>query len=309
MGGRTLNRFSVRITVLGALVALAAAATASADPGPTLARFLDPDPGFLSELRLPPLRTGGHFISLAQETGTEWGWENDVKKGKIPGKGSELHEGVETIKEKKPPEPPRGSDKPREGTETTARAADGSDAGPLGGTVWAKKTRIGVGFGGLLPFGEKEESFDTGFLGGVHLGFGLPSLIGGLTVTMEVRLLGGTTSSTGQTDGFDVSAIVFMAKDDLLFHFFPRQKSFNIYYFLGLSLGYESTSAKRTLAGGGTESKSDTALWFLVDTGFGAWIGLADAVDLVLKFEFNLVPVTENVPFFVVGEAGVQVKF
>ena len=76
--------------------------------------------------------------------------------------------------------------------------------------------------------------------------------------------------------------------------------------FAGIGLGFESISADRP---GTSDSESDSALWFVLDAGLGAWIRITGPVDLVLRLEFDLPPTSENVPFFMVGEAGLQIAF
>ena len=156
--------------------------------------------------------------------------------------------------------------------------------------------------------GAKEEAFNTGQMAGLLVGFALPPFIQGITITTEIRLLEGTTSSWNQESGHDVSAFLVVLKNDYLVHFLPRHTSFNLFYFLGLSFGLETASAKRATTTG-TEKDSGTAVWFVIDTGLGAWVNLGGPVDLLLRLEFNLVPVSKNVGFFVVGTAGIQVKF
>ncbi|MCU0723421.1 MAG: hypothetical protein MUC63_07380, partial [Planctomycetes bacterium] len=88
------------------------------------------------------------------------------------------------------------------------------------------------------------------------------------------------------------------------FHFFPESKAFNVHWFLGISLGIERTTATK----GSTETTS-TDVWFLADTGFGAWLNLAGPLDLILRLEFDVIPVTKNVPFYAVGLIGLQARF
>jgi hypothetical protein len=250
-----------------------------------------------------PARARAVLLPLLQDEGTEWGWDT-VRKGEK--KNTEKETGGEEIEKKKEEtevrdDPKWGEgpiDEPRRGIDERAR-----------GAAWARKTRIGFSGGAFLPFGAKEESFGTGGTGGIVLGFGLPPLIEGITITSELRIQVALTESGEQSGGFDVQSTLLLFKKDFLFHFFPYEKAFNLFAFVGVGAGYEMTSADPTDPASALDGDSESAFWFLADGGFGAWVNLGGPVDLVLKLEFNFIPVTENVPFFVVGEGGLQVKF
>jgi|GEM_PF-2026983 len=232
-------------------------------------------------------------------TGDAWGWEDlgGLTREKIGGRGG--GSGIELEG--------RGRAAPGE-SERTGVERFGEEPrtlyeeSPRG--LPAKRTRIGLEFGAFLPFGEKEDSFSTGIVGGAFFGFGLPDLIEGVTLSDELRVLGGQTRSEEQDSGHDVSAILLLFRNDILFHFFPQKSDFNLCFFFGASVGYESVSADRE-----GDFDSDSALWFAVQGGFGVWVGLGGPVDLVLKIEIDLIPVTDNVPVFALGEAGIQVRF
>lgn len=199
-------------------------------------------------------------------------------------------------------EPGKGGEEPLPGGEEEfGPAAAGEDQ--------ARKLRIGLEFGGFAPLGAKEEGYSAGGIAGVFFGFGLPRFLGDLTVTSEIRLLGGTTSSTGQEAGYDVDTTLIFIKDDYLLHFFPRKRAFNAWWFVGLCLALEMSEATREVSPGVTESTSETFPGFLIDTGFGAWINLGGPIDLLFKLEFNFVPMSKNVSFFTVGEIGIQARF
>lgn len=170
---------------------------------------------------------------------------------------------------------------------------------------WATRMRIGIEFGAFLPFGAKEDAYSTGELGGAFFGFKLPPLIPGILVTNEVRLLGGYTSSSDQESGHDVSALVLLFRNDVLFHILPGGDDFNIFFFAGVGLGFESLSAERS--GGGSES--DSAFWFVIDGGLGGWVRISGPLDLVLRLEFDIPPLSDNTSLFLVGEAGIQITF
>ncbi len=257
-----------------------------------------------------------------ESSGEGWGWGEEEKKDEGSGEssGDGWGWGEEEGGAESPPSGEGGEDsgwgegwEEGEGWQETGPAdvpveAQEEDAPSPARREWVQDTRIGIEFGAFLPFGAKKEAFDTGELGGVFLGFGLPPIIEPISITNELRVLGGYTLSEEQDTGYDVTTILFLLKDDLLFHFFPQGRSLDIYVFVGLSFALESSSASRTL-GTETEEESGTFPGFLVDAGFGAWITLSGPVDLLLRLEFDLVPMSDNVPFFAVGQAGIQVRF
>lgn len=183
---------------------------------------------------------------------------------------------------------------------------DTAPSGPV--REWVRDVRIGIEFGAFLPFGAEKEAFETGELGGVLFGFGLPSILEGVVITNELRVLGGYTLSKEQETGFDVKTTLFLFKDDLLFHFLPRGRGFGLYAFVGIALALENSSAEKDLLTS-TDERSESFTQFLVDGGLGAWITLSGPVDLLLRLEFDLVPMADNVPFFAVGQVGLQVRF
>ncbi|MHC5036849.1 MAG: hypothetical protein ACYTHM_06020 [Planctomycetota bacterium] len=260
---------------------------------------------------LRPLKIGEGLVALRQDPGEEWGWHTAGKEEEPQSQlERETFQGDEkfipvirpTRAKKSPRSPRRAEERPT----PSGEPSDGDIEGRR--TAMAERFRIGLEAGGFIPFGEKEEAFNTGLMGGVFAGFGLPTLIQGLTITSELSLLAGMTSSE-QEGGIEVSSTIVMVRDDFLFHFFPNEKSFNLYYFIGISFGYEMTSADSPASSGtGTETDSGTAVWFLFDTGLGSWVNLGGPVDLILKIDFNLVPITDNIPFFIVGQVGIQVK-
>jgi hypothetical protein len=303
-GNRVAGRGAVFLASIGiVLLSLGSAGQASAEPGAVSVReFVELRSLLIEDAPPLPFTVESSFLSLLQDQGQEWGW----------GTAGEEETGAtesEEYEEKKPEKREETSDVRdvdwREG-ETPGPGGDFGRAEK--GEIWAKKFRIGVEGGGFLPFGA-EESFEGGGTGGVFAGFGLPTLIDGVTITSEVRALFAATESPDQDTGFDVSSMIFMFKKDFLFHFFPTNRAFDLYFFVGLGVGYERTEAEPGSAGSGLEDESNAGMWFLADGGFGAWINLGGPVDLVLKLEFNLIPVTDNVPFFAVGEGGFQVKF
>ncbi|MHC4778138.1 MAG: hypothetical protein ACYTFG_06120 [Planctomycetota bacterium] len=250
---------------------------------------------------------GGEEEGGGEEGGDGWGWGEDEGGGE---------EGGET-----PPESPGGGSEEGGGEWGDWGDEGGMDEGggeeptpgpsrredPSGPSVsYAKKTRIGFDFGGFLPFGSKEEDYEAGGVGGFFIGFGLPPFLGSLTVTTELHVGGAITGSSGQTNGYDVTTNLILGKLDLLFHFMPNSRKFNLNYFLGLAVGYEMSSAK-DVATGVTTTESYPG--FLIDTGLAAWINLGGNWDLILKLEFNFIPMSENVSFFATGQMGFQVKF
>ncbi|MHC4600161.1 MAG: hypothetical protein ACYS47_14265 [Planctomycetota bacterium] len=265
------------------------------------------------EEEAPPEEPGGG-------EGEGWGW-GDEGGGKEEGGGEGDGwgwggEGGEKGAEKPPAESPGGGegggewgdeweDEPEDIEPVDPGPGELPDRGPRGNV--ARKTRIGIDGGIFLPFGQKEEEFTTSGIGGIFLGFGLPPFLGSLTVTSEIHLQGGVTSSEGQTGGFDVSTTLLLGKFDLLFHFMPTNPKFNLYYFLGLAVGFEMSKADPSSGTGTGETGNYPG--FLIDTGLGAWLNLGGPVDLILKLEFNFIPMSENVPFFVTGGMGLQVKF
>jgi hypothetical protein len=244
-----------------------------------------------------------------KEDGEGWGWGDE-------GGGEEAE---------KPPASPGGGEGGGEGGEdggwgepggwTDEPGGDTEPAPPTRGEIpyggprvsYARKTRIGIDGGLFLPLGHKKEEYDTSGIGGVFLGFGLPPFLGSLTVTSEVHIGAAFTSSTQTATGYDVSTNLILGKFDLLFHFMPNSQKFNLYYFLGLAVGYEMSTASPSSGVGADVSEGYPG--FLVDTGLGAWLNLGGPVDLILKMEFNFIPMSENVPYFVTGQAGIQVKF
>jgi hypothetical protein len=231
---------------------------------------------------LSDLRPRSSWVSIG---GSEWGWWlwNRRQDEEQPGPETEERVG--------------------EAEEEEEGGSYGEDAGPRG-DAGASGMRIGIELGAFLPFGEKEESFRSGQMCGVLVGFGLLSPAPGILVTDEIRILEGTTSSLDQTSGYDVSSLVFAVKNDFLLHFFPAARGFNVHAFLGFSLGIERTTAKK-----GTLEDTDTGFWFLCDAGLGAWVTLAGPVDLLLRIEFDFIPTSDNVPFFAVGLMGLQMRF
>ena len=174
----------------------------------------------------------------------------------------------------------------------------------------ARKLRIGLEAGGFVPLGAKEEEYATGQFGGLFLGFGLPPLLGDLTITSELRLIGGRTTSTDQVKGFDMSTTLVGIRDDFLVHFLPRNKTLNLFLFVGVGLAAEmSTGEGVDPVLGSTLNEKATYVGFLADAGLGAWITVVSSVDLFLRLEIDFIPMTNNVPFFMVGEAGLQVRF
>jgi hypothetical protein len=257
----------------------ATGASAASEPGCRLSSFLDA--AGIEPAPLPAPRVSEGWAPIRQ---AEWGW--------WPWRNRQDEE-----------IPPEEEAAPEEEEEIAAGPAFGEQV-RRGGGAWARKTRIGLEFGAFLPFGAKEESFGSGQMGGVFLGFGLPPLVGDLVVTNEVRLLEGTTSSRDQSSGHDVSSLVIAVKDDFLVHFFPDSQAFNVHWFLGASLGIESTTARR-----GSAESTETDVWFLADTGIGVWLNLAGPLDVVARLELDYIPTTKNVPFFFVGMLGLQARF
>ncbi|MHC5036850.1 MAG: hypothetical protein ACYTHM_06025 [Planctomycetota bacterium] len=326
--------FCTFLTAAGLLAVLCG--TASADPEDTrLTDFLDL--GSLVQGIPHPVKSADGLVLCLQDDG--WGWGEDEEEeeeeepeegaapeGEGPGSGGDWGwgEGGKKKEEDKGwgwDEGKKEAEKPaedeewgeggwEEGEEPPIPGRDIEDMEDRGPSVaWAKKTRIGLAFGGFLPFGAKEEAYGVGGMGGPFLGFALPPLLGNLTVTDELRLLIGQTSSMEQETGYDVTTLMIFVKNDLLFHFMPNSKGFNLYFFLGVGFALEMSSAtKENTATGETEDDSGTFPGFIVDTGFGSWVNIGGPVDLILKLEFNLVPVTKNVPFFAVGEVGIQIK-
>lgn len=331
---------AVFLALLGGLI-LAGAAAAEPEKA-DLNGFLDL--GNLLEPSPQVFQGRAGMVALRQDDG--WGWGEDEPGGDEGGGGGGdggWGWGEEEPKPEPPAEPPAtppaeppaeppteppanppsggGGETWGEGgwEEEPAKPVPGPDTAPPDreeeygptdiGVNQARKTRIGIELGGFMPMGEKEQGYAAGGMFGAFFGFGLPPFLGGLTVTSEIRLLGGMTSSD-QTDitdgtGYEVSTTLFLIKDDYLIHFFPRSRGFNLWWFVGLCVGIEMSEAT-DVAG---KAVSETFPGFLIDTGFGAWVNLGGPVDLLFKLEFNLVPMSKNVPFFTVGEMGLQVRF
>lgn len=288
-----------RLVLAGAVLAAAPAVRAEG-PGPaTVLEILDLST-LLEAPVAPRLHVGHGPVGLLQELPTEWGWGAGMKR-------SDRTSGVDTgpVTREENGLVIEEDVKVRGAEDDLTAGARGLLAGTGEHGVQVTRTRIGFEFGGFLPLGEKEEAFRTGQVGGLFYGFALPPLLEGFTITSELRLLEATTTSTDQADGFDVSSFLVLVKDDLLVHLFPRQRVYNVFYFLGLGLGLELSSAKDAAGG----SESGTGAFFLLDTGLGGWVHLTGPLDLVFRLEFNLVPITENVPFFIVGQMGIQAKF
>ena len=264
----------------------------------------------------PPEEPGG---------GEGWGWgeEGGEKKEEGEGWGWGEDEGGEEA-EKPPAESPGGGEGGKDWGDDWGgedwEEEPGDEPGPVdrprdledpsGPRVsYARKTRIGIDGGLFLPFGGDEE-YNVSGLGGVVLGFGLPPFLGNLVVTCEVHIGGAFTSSDQEgataTTGFEVDTKLILGKYDVLFHFMPTNQKFNLYYFLGLAVGYEMSDSTDKAT---DVTASESYPGFLVDTGLGAWLNLGGPVDLVLKLEFNLIPMSQNVQFFATGQAGIQVKF
>jgi hypothetical protein len=242
-----------------------------------------------------PGRTAG-FLPVLQD-GKRWGWEEDDEPKEEEPKWED--EG-----EEKPPPKKGRTDEEDEWAKAAAREK-AARAKPKR-VVYATRTRIGIEGGGFLPFGEKEESYNSGEMAGFFFGFGLGDIISGLTITNELRLIQGYATSSPEDEKYDLTSFFFIVRDDLLFHFFPENRGFNFYYFLGIGMAIELWSSDED--GVRLEEDSGTGLGLLIDTGFGAWVNISGPLDLVLRLEANIVPVTKNVPFFMVGQIGLQIK-
>jgi hypothetical protein len=244
------------------------------------------------------------FLTWTQDQGGEWGWGDSGEAERGPKEEPEKEE---------EPEEPEPTDEStvidNEDWERRQAARGAPSSRKASEDVPAKKFRIGLEGGLFLPLGAKEENFNTSGAGGVALGFGLPPLIDGLTITSEIRVLGARTSSKDQAGGFDVSSTLVLLKGDFLFHFFPNDGKFNLFAFVGIGGGYESATAEPGTSGSGLQEDSDSGMWFLAQGGLGTWINLGGPIDLVLKLEFNLIPTSDNVPFFIMGEGGLQLRF
>jgi hypothetical protein len=190
-----------------------------------------------------------------------------------------------------------------EGPETGEGGRE-EDTGPT--VNYARKTRIGLEIGGFLPMGAKEAPYSTGQFAGLFLGFSL----GSLPFTTEVRFIEGYTTSTDQEKGFDMTTILVGGRLDFLLHFMPKSQSFNLFFFLGAGAVVEMSSGTgEDPVSGKSLSESGTYPGFLVDAGLGAWFSLSGSIDLFLRLEFDLIPVSQNVSYFGLGEIGLQMKF
>jgi hypothetical protein len=188
--------------------------------------------------------------------------------------------------------------------EETPEAGTGSKASPSGGG-WIGMHRIGLDVGGFIPLAEKREAYSPAEMAGIFFGYNLTDA--GPVITGEVRLLQAYTRSNNQDEGFNVSTFLFMGRHDVLLHLLPGTWGFSLYGFLGLGLVLEASSSKSDSPTEGGDP--GTYVGVLVDGGVGAWLNLGGSVDLLFRMELNLVPVTENVPVFLAGQAGLQYRF
>ena len=295
------------LLVVSAIAALFAAAGSAALAGPhdlSIASLID---GKCPLDRSPCLTA--RLASLAQDDGWGWGEAEPPKPDKTPESNSP---------EKTPKDPGKSGKWGDDWTEGENWTEEGPQPGggeeetvklPEGPKVnWARKTKIGLDFGGFLPFGEKDESFSSGQIASLFLGFGLADL-GGITVSNQIKLVEGSTSSIDQANGYDVSTFLIMIRDELHFHFIPNSKSFDFFAFVGLAVAFESSSGTRVNpANGQTETSSGFYYGMLADAGIGASFNLFGPVDALLRLEFNFLPVTQNVQFFLVGQIGIQIR-
>jgi hypothetical protein len=290
--------------LLGVLAAALAATAAEAPPAARISDFLDAG-ALLRDAGPGPLDLRGPLVPLLQGGGS-WGEDSGKKKDK-GGKTDPSDWGSDVPKEE-PREEALPEEEEEEPAEETLKPARPKDQGPP--VAWARKTRIGLEAGGLLPLSAKEVKFDTGQAAGLFLGFDLPELLGGLALTSELRLVEAYTTSSGQEDGFDVTSILVGARVDLLLHLLPMTKAFNAFFFLGVGAVFESSSAEGVdEVSGDPISDSSSDQGFLMDAGLGAWLNLFDPLDLFLRVEIDLIPVSGNMSAFAAVELGVQVKF
>jgi len=243
------------ILVVAALMMMAVQAAQAAPDRATIFALLEN-----GQQEAPPL-LAARTVSLCQDDG--WGWGDDGSSKPDSGGGSSgggssdggWSDGGSGEPGKKPDDSGRAQKPPEGGGgwgdgwgpgDESAGPEDGPPEGdgegederivPKGPKVnWAKKLKIGLDIGGFLPFGEKEEAFSTGQIAALFLGFGLMDM-GGITLSNQIRIGEGYTTSLDQTNGYDLTTLLIIIRDELQFHFNPMMKSFDFFLFLGGAL-------------------------------------------------------------------------